>query len=553
MNDEAQPEVGLNSDQIEIQNIQRPINPSNSDRVQVEIVQNGSMLNPVHLSLDNNENAMHVAPRNEQNLNMINPDVQPQQNNFHTSNQLAGPAEQSIQNQAITGEILNEPHQIIHIDPNFTPDGRRIPLSELEKFLVKCFEDNMVLHKPNITTVAFIIVTTAFSILICIATSTEQPNLTIIIYGYWIDIIVELILLLMYVKASDMLIIKYSNWAILPWLMKLIMTASVSADLYRNTDYSLYICFLVLLPCFFNMSANFCYHRITLLGFCTSLVLSIAEILVVIKLFSRAGFPVRAIFDYLFYFFIVMVFFTGIIFLVSTCGIICHCCNPNRRQIPLRFKITQWFYGIDTMFEILICFYFGNFIDNYNEYKFYSNIKTTDSSFSTSQIENSFNETQKFRKSLFALMIAASGYIFIRMLLCFYLTFGLMPIQINRNRGGFQGHDHQPKVEKPSGASSVLNLFRINTNYFSTQAAQSDQEAEVDKKQEGDESCSICFSKLPNCIIMDCKHGGICETCAFDCMKKSIQCPFCRQDITKVCVVEKMSEAQYRVLKEIKP
>lgn len=412
----------------------------------------------------------------------------------------------------------------------------------------------MVLQKPNATTVAFILVSTSFCILISIAVSSETPNLTIIIYGYWIDILVELILLLMYVKASDMFIVKYSNWAILPWLMKLLMVGSISADLYRETNYSIYICFLVIIPCFFNASVKFCYHKITLLGFCFSLVLSIAEILVVIKLFSTAPFPVRAIFDYLFYFFLVVVAFTGMVFFAASCGILCHCCGVNR-AFPLKLKISQWFYGVDTMFEILVCFYFANFIDNFDDYNRLSVDTSLNETLRLARMQNSFNQTQKYRKSLFPLMIASGVYIFIRMFLCFYLTFGISPIQFNRNRRPTGGADHEPKVEKPNKASAVLNLFRINSNYFSTQAGMQENANNTsgEKKQEGEDTCTICCSQPPNCIILDCKHGGICETCSFDCMKKSIACPFCRQTITKICVVEKITEAQYRVLKEIKP
>ena len=447
--------------------------------------------------------------------------------------------------------LTAQPSEIIHVDPNMTPDGRRIPRTMYEQFLVKSFEENMVLTKPNITTVAFILVSTVFSILIAIAVSTETPNLVIIIYGYWLDILVELILLLLYVRTSDMLLIRYSNWAIVPWLMKLIMIASVSADLYRGTNVSIYICFLVILPCFFNTSPNFCYHKITMFGFCFSLIMSIAEILVVIKLFSGAGFPYRAIFDYLFYFFIVAVFFTGLVFLVSTCGIICHFCRVNR-DFPLKLKISQWFYGIDTMFEILICFYMANFVDRFDQYNKYVNQKAQDSLFDTSLIDSSFKATNMYRESLFKLMIASSVYVFARMLLCFRLTYGVAPIMVNRNRNIGRGADHQPKMQKPSNTSAVLNLFRINTNYFSAQAGGGSNET-GDKKADGEDTCSICYSKPPNCIILDCKHGGICDTCSFDMMKKSINCPFCRQPITKVCVVERIEESQYRVINEIKP
>lgn len=535
----AQNRNGLENEQAGHAELRSSVNQTNS--LNVNIRENSMMMQPIQptVQVTDNQSGNQLSGQNSQRNDALFP-------TNASSPQLGMRPSDDIE-ATIAAHNADAVQQIINVDPNYTPDGRRIAQNWTDKFLVKCFEDNMLLSKPNITTVAYIVVTTAFSVLICIAVSTEQPNLTIVIYGYWIDILVELIVLLVYVKASDLLLIKYSNWAIMPWLMKLIMVGSVSADLYRGTSFSIYISFLVILPVFFNTNPRFCYQRITLLGFVFSLILSIAELLVIIKLFTSAKFPVRAIFDYLYYFFIVMVFFTGLVFLVATCGILCHFCNQNR-QYPIKLKISHWFYGVDTVFEILVCYYFANFIEYHDQY---SKLKAASPLVDRPSLEYSFDQTQKYRRSLYPLMIATSIYVFVRMTLCFWLTYGLTPAQLNRNLQGAARSDNQPKVEKPGNASAVLNLFRINTNYFSAQAASTGEAG--DKKPEGEDNCTICFSQLPNCIILDCKHGGICDNCAFDMMKKSSNCPFCRQAITKVCVVEKMSESQYRVVKEIKP
>ncbi len=41
--------------------------------------------------------------------------------------------------------------------------------------------------------------------------------------------------------------------------------------------------------------------------------------------------------------------------------------------------------------------------------------------------------------------------------------------------------------------------------------------------------CTICFVNDSNCIIMDCKHSGICKECSVDMLKKVAKCPFCMQ------------------------
>lgn len=72
-----------------------------------------------------------------------------------------------------------------------------------------------------------------------------------------------------------------------------------------------------------------------------------------------------------------------------------------------------------------------------------------------------------------------------------------------------------------------------------------------------DAMCTICFANDSNCIIMDCKHSGICKECSVDMLKKVAKCPFCMQvasadqPVDKICVVKSNEEGLIEVQEEI--
>ncbi len=55
---------------------------------------------------------------------------------------------------------------------------------------------------------------------------------------------------------------------------------------------------------------------------------------------------------------------------------------------------------------------------------------------------------------------------------------------------------------------------------------------------EGEKPCQICFERARKCVILPCKHSGLCVTCARD-MEQKIKagaqaCPFCRETVTEI-------------------
>ena len=69
----------------------------------------------------------------------------------------------------------------------------------------------------------------------------------------------------------------------------------------------------------------------------------------------------------------------------------------------------------------------------------------------------------------------------------------------------------------------------------------------AEEAKEGDETCCVCLSNVPDCKFVDCKHretGFICRICADRLVKSSTgrSCPFCRKAVT-----------DYKVIVPVKP
>ena len=115
-------------------------------------------------------------------------------------------------------------------------------------------------------------------------------------------------------------------------------------------------------------------------------------------------------------------------------------------------------------------------------------------------------------------------------------------------------------VEKPSVFNRFLNLvatqliqMQVTPGYYAEKGKEGEvaQQGEERKNHPEDSMCTICFSNDSNCIVMDCKHGGICKECSIDMLKKSPFCPFCRTQVEKICVVKHTGDGNIEVIEEI--
>ena len=62
-----------------------------------------------------------------------------------------------------------------------------------------------------------------------------------------------------------------------------------------------------------------------------------------------------------------------------------------------------------------------------------------------------------------------------------------------------------------------------------------------DGDEDDDEKpCYICMSSLPNGVLMECGHGGLCYACGLELARKGHHCPLCREVINEVVQNERV-------------
>lgn len=109
------------------------------------------------------------------------------------------------------------------------------------------------------------------------------------------------------------------------------------------------------------------------------------------------------------------------------------------------------------------------------------------------------------------------------------------PTLFGMSTGGQTGDQTIPAEATGQGAGGITG-----TNIADDQIQQS----------EGAE-CVVCIEKVNECLVFPCMHTGICRACALEYLKKKNTCMYCRGPITKIAVIQKISEKEYRVTEEI--
>jgi hypothetical protein len=437
----------------------------------------------------------------------------------------------------------------------------------LQARIIKTFSNTSLNQRPHLTTWSHFISTLSFTVLLLAAVSADRtsPLWALVIIGYWGDLIMEIIISALYNYVDAFLPLKYSRWCLVPTFCKLLSCLFISIDYYHSSHLSGYFCFLPLIPPLFKFLPSICYHKLSLPSALTSLFYSIAEVLLLVKIFLNGKYTLESIFIYLFYYLIVTFFFTGLLLFVAIIGLLCRLCRPNQTVSP-KIYVLQAFIGIDTIFETIGAKLFANYMAAYESLQ---GLPPPSSPGYVSDINLLKVRGDTAHRALLLFLISSLVYLIIRLPLGYYLSLGLQSLfpqgrqpqwEVRvRDRGNAS---NQPTVVTPP-TQTILNLFRINSNYYGNSEAQRNQpqaqspaatttvQASPEKREE-DDLCSICMEGKQNCIILDCRHGGICKSCSIDMLKKSDLCPFCRKTINKICVVTKISEQQYKITEEIK-
>ena len=434
--------------------------------------------------------------------------------------------------------------------------------------LRKLFSQNMLYSKPNIAVVQQMASLSVFALFFMLAFFTAEVSFEYMIVPYAFDAITEGIVIFLFSRCS-FLVNHYKHWILVPFLAKVLSVAIVASDLGYHWGGSAYFAFLPIITALGVVIPKVSYAAIKPMPACLYIFVAICELLGMIQLGVGKGAYYSTLFIILFYYFLVTFFFNLIGFLsalLSICVGLCKCFKQFRYKV----FIVQFLLGADNIMAVVVCMEFSNWIyyqASLNGLKTETRPINQERTDQIAQLKRSATQSDTKMKVLSAVLL---GYSLVRNVVLFFcskdelsaaqqteLRSGMLigqapaPHGANVAPGTPYAPHNLPRVEQPSTKDAILNLFRVNATYFST-AGQASKPAVTERKEEGGDLCTICIAEPPNCIILDCRHGGVCKTCAFDMLKKSNACPFCRAPIAKVCVVLKVAEDQYRVIEEIK-
>jgi Zinc finger, C3HC4 type (RING finger) len=106
------------------------------------------------------------------------------------------------------------------------------------------------------------------------------------------------------------------------------------------------------------------------------------------------------------------------------------------------------------------------------------------------------------------------------------------------------------KVSKPSKMNKFLNFMQVTPGYY-TEAENKVGPGQSDAADDHDGLCMICYAQESNCLLMPCRHSGICKDCSMSTLKKKPECVFCRKPVEKFCVIKAAESGGLEVIEEI--
>jgi hypothetical protein len=57
---------------------------------------------------------------------------------------------------------------------------------------------------------------------------------------------------------------------------------------------------------------------------------------------------------------------------------------------------------------------------------------------------------------------------------------------------------------------------------------------EENDEKDDNTNCKVCFDGKADCLLLPCKHQGLCGSCSERCRKDKNRCPFCRKKIAQI-------------------
>lgn len=418
---------------------------------------------------------------------------------------------------------------------------------------------NLMFGKPNITVLLAMLSFIGHAAGVFVAFNASPVSPQYLLLGYWVEQGLDTLALLFHLRT-----LAQPRRLLLLYLCRLLVVGTFTLDLFLQTRLSIYFVvlqlpYLVLLT---PLSQDIPVSDYQFIPFCTKLILVIAETIVVCKYFgwSKDSNLYTSATGIVFYFILFTFLLNlGRFFEIVTllCGSLCSCKSGAKMKVLLIAFLLE----LDHVANALVGFMVWTFVrakEAEVRALFQNNgvITANDEIFERIQ-----KDISTYSRALTTTSLVFLIYTGFKGLLIYYISVKLtaadMPLTMaGRRLAGNLGRTPQnpggaapplrPRVERPSTTGRVLSLFRVNNNYFGGKA---EGDSQVPSPEE--DLCTICVANKPDCVVLECKHGGICKACMTEMMAKSRNCPLCRAPIAKVVVVEMIEPTQYKVLEEI--
>ena len=547
---------------------------NNNDMSHSNAVHDGlvHVMDAIHNSIDQNDNM-------QQEGNEASPNMEVSSHGPHTTNINVPPDNNRNHNMNI--DVRPIPHNASETDlliilDQSTGNGE----TGMRRFLRVDFSHNILFQCPNIFVLLSMLQLTVFSLLFSINLWASNRNFKYMLLGYLSDLLIESFTIYLYKTKGD-LFPRMRIWDFIPFSLKWIGLCIFFSDLMFNHNTSVYFCFLPVIPGFFQVARGLAYSHLKPVPPVLSILIGVCEMLFILRYFGKMNIIYPIIFILPFYYFLLVQFLNLITLMTSIVGFLLAACSCFT-NFSFKLFFVQFFLGVDAIVGCVIFLTLARW--TMFRGKLEEATSSTDSN-SKKLWEEYRRDDERYTRIMQVIATVLFVYSVVRNMALYHLTkkrltqseehllrsqggysMGVSDSNRERYRGNGNQPEMRPQVSKPKTSDSILSFIRINPNYYisnennqnvprnssnGNQIGVQNHTENIAILRKEDEQCSLCVVELQDCIILPCKHGGICKKCSIDWMKKSNKCPFCRKLIERTCVVKMISRNNYKILEEI--
>lgn len=436
------------------------------------------------------------------------------------------------------------------------------------------FEQNILFQKPNVAVAVSMLQITVFVALFTVLIGMKKERYHLMIIGYYSEALLELSMLACYMRSS-LPQPRMRCWDFLPNLSKWVFLLVATTDLALQHGATVYVCFLPLVGPLYQSTRVFAYSQIKPTPPFLSLVLGVCELMLTLRHFGDVHISYSLIFILPFYYFLMVQFLNMINLMTSLIYFLLAMCG-GFKNYSFKLFFIQFFVGCDSIVGCITFLFLSRWTLFIDRSRAIRDAAANDSDPRLQELKETYETNQnKYFRGLQVYSCVMLLYTVARNITLYHFTkkrlsneeeqmlrsqgggsFVSQEVNPAANHGAQTGASMTPRVSKPKTSDTILSFIRINPNYYVSNPVEATGPSLVPAASQAvvrreDDQCSLCVAQPQDCIILPCKHGGICKQCSFDWMQKSSRCPFCRKAIDKICVVRMIEQSKYRIVEEI--